>query len=201
MISVQLVWLEILICYDFLRHHKRFECQTLHDVITLWALIVHTTFNNLDHILRSQLCQFWLQMLYLFRLSLRFAALLITLTKSWVYTMNIPLFLLLLHIFKGNNGHVFWSDRKFNAGSLRTLFREGLSYGLCMIMLHRLSWTLSLTKSGHQTPCHPSNNLLKITFWLFLLLFVCFYTYLVSCNGPCALKEKWHRKEHIISII
>ena len=25
--------------------------------------------------------------------------------------------------------------------------------------------------------------------------------YFVSCNGPCAPKEKWHRKEHIIIII
>ena len=25
-------------------------------------------------------------------------------------------------------------------------------------------------------------------------------TYFVSCNGPCAPKEKWHRKEHIIII-
>ena len=28
-----------------------------------------------------------------------------------------------------------------------------------------------------------------------------FSTYFVSCNGPCAPKEKWHRKEHIINII
>ena len=27
-----------------------------------------------------------------------------------------------------------------------------------------------------------------------------FFTYFVSCNGPCALKEKWQRKEHIIII-
>ena len=26
-------------------------------------------------------------------------------------------------------------------------------------------------------------------------------TYFISCNGPCAPKEKWHRKEHIIIII
>ena len=26
-------------------------------------------------------------------------------------------------------------------------------------------------------------------------------TYFVSCNGPCALKEKRHRKEHIVVII
>ena len=26
-------------------------------------------------------------------------------------------------------------------------------------------------------------------------------TYFVSCNGPCAQKEKWHRKEHIIIVI
>ena len=28
-----------------------------------------------------------------------------------------------------------------------------------------------------------------------------FSTYFVSCNGPCAPKEKWHRKEHIIIIL
>ena len=28
-----------------------------------------------------------------------------------------------------------------------------------------------------------------------------FFIYFVSCNGPCALKEKWHRKEHVIIII
>ena len=28
-----------------------------------------------------------------------------------------------------------------------------------------------------------------------------FFTYFVSCNGPCAPKEKWHRKEHIIIFI
>ena len=31
---------------------------------------------------------------------------------------------------------------------------------------------------------------------------VCFFpTYVVSCKGPCAPKEKWHRKGHIIIII
>ena len=29
---------------------------------------------------------------------------------------------------------------------------------------------------------------------------VVFFTYFVSCNGPCAPKVKWHRKEHIIII-
>ena len=28
-----------------------------------------------------------------------------------------------------------------------------------------------------------------------------FSTYFVSCNGPCAPKENWHGKEHIIIII
>ena len=31
--------------------------------------------------------------------------------------------------------------------------------------------------------------------------FVFVFTYFVSCNGPCALQEKWHRTEHIIIII
>ena len=30
--------------------------------------------------------------------------------------------------------------------------------------------------------------------------FVLFFTHFVSCNGPCAPKENWHRKEHIIII-
>ena len=32
-------------------------------------------------------------------------------------------------------------------------------------------------------------------------LFCFFLTFFVSCNGPYALKEKWHREEHIIIII
>ena len=31
--------------------------------------------------------------------------------------------------------------------------------------------------------------------------FIFFLTYFVSWNGPCAPKEQWHRKEHIIIII
>ena len=30
---------------------------------------------------------------------------------------------------------------------------------------------------------------------------VFFSTHFISCNGPFAPKEKWHRKEHIIIII
>ena len=38
-----------------------------------------------------------------------------------------------------------------------------------------------------------TSGLLENVFFFVLIL-----TYFVSCNGPCALKEKWHRKEHII---
>ena len=36
--------------------------------------------------------------------------------------------------------------------------------------------------------------------WELFVLF-CFFTNFVSSIGPCAPKEKWHRKEHIIIII
>ena len=36
---------------------------------------------------------------------------------------------------------------------------------------------------------------------VFISFFQFFFTYFVSCNGPCAPKKKWHRKEHIIIII
>ena len=94
-------------------------------------------------------------------------------------------------------------------------------------MLHPQSGTLSLTKSGHPTPSHPSKHHLKLIFFSSSTdlvwgwggkerervregerereLVICckvldFFvsTYFVSCNGPCAPKEKWHRKEHII---
>ena len=36
--------------------------------------------------------------------------------------------------------------------------------------------------------------------WVFLFcFFVC--TFFFSCNGPCAPKEKWHRKQRIIVIV
>ena len=99
-------------------------------------------------------------------------------------------------------------------------------------MLRRQSETLSLTKSGHPTPSHPSDHHLKFIFFSSPTDCACvgergregerdrgreregerertsglsqsvtfFSTYFVSCNGPCAPKEKWHRKEHIIII-
>ena len=98
-------------------------------------------------------------------------------------------------------------------------------------MLCQQSGTLSLTKTGHPTPSHPSDYHLKLIIfssptecvwererkgegerkrkgerestsglWL-RARFVFSSTYFVSCKGPCAPKEKWHRKEHIIIII
>ena len=40
-------------------------------------------------------------------------------------------------------------------------------------MLRRQSGTLSLTKSGHPTPSHPSNHHLKLIFFSAVLLIVC----------------------------
>ena len=45
----------------------------------------------------------------------------------------------------------------------------------------------------------PKFKLGWFTVWKFFLFF--FSIYFVSCSGPCALKEKWHRKEHIVIII
>ena len=90
------------------------------------------------------------------------------------------------------------------------------------LMLHRLSGTLFLTKSGHPTPSHPSNHHLKPIFFSSPTDCVCVwegriegggerelavcskvweFKKKVSCNGPFASKENWHRKEHIIVII
>ena len=98
-------------------------------------------------------------------------------------------------------------------------------------MLHYVSGTLSLMKSGHPTPSYSSNHLVKpflfqqsYTFYLYVCMCVCVrasdlsHSVRVSCfvlfffntsitffnlfcfiiNRPCAPKEKWHRKEHII---
>ena len=82
------------------------------------------------------------------------------------------------------------------------------------LILHRQSGTLSLMKSGHPTPSHPSNHHLKLIFFSSPTDCVCVgggtnglsqsvrspppQTYFIACNGPCAPKEKWHGKEHII---
>ena len=42
---------------DLLRHRKYDKCQTLHDGTTCSALLVHTTFSDLDHISKSQQCE------------------------------------------------------------------------------------------------------------------------------------------------
>ena len=50
--------------------------------------------------------------------------------------------------------------------------------------------------------CVWLNGLLQSMRFLFFYHFQqFFFTYFVSCNIPCAPKEKRHRKEHIISII
>ena len=95
-------------------------------------------------------------------------------------------------------------------------------------MLRRQSGTLSLTKSGNPTlkNCSFSAVLLivcvgggggerereseverekereKTSGLSQRVRGGCFFpAYFVSCYGPCALKETWHRKEHIIIII
>ena len=94
-------------------------------------------------------------------------------------------------------------------------------------MLRRQSGTLSLMKSVHQIPSHPPNHHLKLIFFnsptdcvgrggrgqtvrererelvVYRKVWEFFFssTHLVSCHWPCAPKEKWHRKEHIIIII
>ena len=39
---------------SFLGHHRCDKCQTLHDGTIYWAVPVHTTFSDLDHMSKSQ---------------------------------------------------------------------------------------------------------------------------------------------------
>ena len=91
-----------------------------------------------------------------------------------------------------------------------------------------LFWQLHIFKDifSHQTSFYPSSHLLKHIFssspseCVCVCMCVCdlvawhnlgevvgflpvtfFKTYFVSCNRPCAPKEKWHRKEHIFIIV
>ena len=62
--------------WDFLRHHKHDEFQTLHDGTTYWALPVHTTCSDRDHISRSHQCWTVLAENVLVQLSWNFVGLL-----------------------------------------------------------------------------------------------------------------------------
>ena len=42
---------------NFLRHYKRDKRSTLHEATSQWAVPVHSTFSDLDHISQSQHCQ------------------------------------------------------------------------------------------------------------------------------------------------
>ena len=54
------------------------------------------------------------------------------------------------------------------------------------LTLRRQSGTLSLTKSGHPTPSHPSNGRERERTSGLSQSVRFFSTYFVSCNGPCA---------------
>ena len=70
------------------------------------------------------------------------------------------------------NATYFWTKKIWN--------------GLCILLLFCLFF------AAHEESQSSSISLKKKFF----------STYLVSCNGPCVPKEKWHRKEHtIINII
>ena len=49
-------WQKLQLC-NFPGHYICDECQTLHDGTTYYALPVHITYNDLDHISRSGECK------------------------------------------------------------------------------------------------------------------------------------------------
>ena len=93
------VWQKFKRC-NLLGHYNYDIHQTLHDGSTHWALLIHTTFSDLDCISRSQHCQTVLtaEFYVLIWLSWNFEWLLITSSRSWLF--------LFLHIFKGDNRHI-----------------------------------------------------------------------------------------------
>ena len=70
---------------SILRHYKCDSCQTLHDGTTNRALPVHTTFSDLDHISRSQQCQFYQKILCAYLIKLRLCGI----VKYQVHIMNV----------------------------------------------------------------------------------------------------------------
>ena len=99
MISVRDGWLSICgknLRADFLGHY----CQTLHDGITRWALLIHTTFSDFDCISRAQQCQTVLTENFMF-----FSDYVETAIVDYVKIMNTTIFFF-SHIFKGDNWHV-----------------------------------------------------------------------------------------------
>ena len=68
---------------------------------------------------------------------------------------------------------------------------EQREYGVCVCMWEGEgeSWR----ERDRERERENTSGLLENVFFFVLIL-----AYFVSCNGPCALKEKWHRKEHII---
>ena len=59
--------------------------------------------------------------------------------------------------------HLSWKYRQLCSGNWYSLM-------LHLLMLHQQSGTLSLMKSGHPTPSHPSNHHLKLFFSAVLLI-------------------------------
>ena len=106
MISVRDGWLSICgknLRADFLGHY----CQTLHDGITHWALLIHTTFSDFDCISRAQQCQTVLTENFMF-----FSDYVETAIVDYVKIMNTTIFFF-SHIFKGDNWHVSSLEKNY----------------------------------------------------------------------------------------
>ena len=100
---------------DCVRHHRCDKCQTLDGGTTHWALPVHNSFGDLDHISRSQQYQTVLteNFVVLNRLSENFVWLL----SKAVDNEDTTIFHFYL-LNKGNNWCVLWLDKNFNVGFL-----------------------------------------------------------------------------------
>ena len=105
------------------RHHKcdKCRCQTLYD----GKLSFTCSYSNIDHISVSQRCQNSCKvLLHLchYPVKLKLVGLLSRWSRQWIYH-----YFSRLHIFKGDNCHVFWFDKKTLMLAWGTLFKGGIS--------------------------------------------------------------------------
>ena len=100
---------------------KAINVNLFFTMLLRWALPVHTTYSDHNHIARSLRCHsFNWTFSVLFRLGCNFAWLFLMSTRSWIYHCFCCVFFSscfqLLLVFKGDKWRVFWFDKNVNVG-------------------------------------------------------------------------------------